>query len=198
MNNKFIIGMIVVLSLLLVAILIFVGVTLDADRDPIDKINHGLFGWNEDNESEVSHEAHEVFPEDENSSGESSEDSSSKNPFGGAVINHNSNSSASSNSSSSSSSSSGGSIWNPPSGSGSSGNSSSGSSESKPGKEMTYEEYIALDGTAQKEYMESFSDVAAFFDWLNAAKEKYEKENPSIEIGGDETIDLGEIIGGNS
>ena len=89
----------------------------------------------------------------------------------------------------------------------SSGNSSkpsSGSSSSKPtisdaeqdGK-MTYEEYMALDGKEQEKYMKSFSDVADFFDWYNAAKDKYEEENPSIEIG-DDPIDMDAIINGKN
>ena len=41
---------------------------------------------------------------------------------------------------------------------------------------MTYEEYMALDGKEQEEYMKSFSSVEAFFDWYNAAKDTYEKE----------------------
>ena len=43
--------------------------------------------------------------------------------------------------------------------------------------------------------MNSFDSVADFFAWYNAAKDEYEKQNPSVEIGGG-SIDLGDIIGG--
>lgn len=59
-----------------------------------------------------------------------------------------------------------------------------------------YEWYNALSGEQQVEFMGTFASMADFFEWYNAAKEEYEKENPSIEIG-DGNIDLGEIIAGN-
>ena len=62
---------------------------------------------------------------------------------------------------------------------------------------MTYEEYMALDGKEQEEYMKSFSSIDAFFDWYNDAKDTYEKENPSIEVG-DGPIDMNEIINGKN
>ena len=54
-----------------------------------------------------------------------------------------------------------------------------------------------MSGAEQQEYMMSFSSIEAFFEWFNAAKAKYDAEHPSIEIGGDGSIDLGDIIGGN-
>ncbi len=48
----------------------------------------------------------------------------------------------------------------------------------------------------QMQYMESFSSVEAFFSWYNAAKDAYGKANPSIEIGGDGSVDLDQILGG--
>ena len=45
----------------------------------------------------------------------------------------------------------------------------------------------------QKKYMESFSDVDAFFDWYNESKKTYEKGNPSFEVG-DGPINIGDII----
>lgn len=60
---------------------------------------------------------------------------------------------------------------------------------------MTYERYCSLSGEEQMAYMQTFDSLADFFDWYNAAKEAYEKENPGIEIG-DGNIDLGEIAGG--
>jgi len=40
--------------------------------------------------------------------------------------------------------------------------------------------------------MESFDDIEEFFEWYNKAKEKYEKDHPSIEIDGG-SIDLDKI-----
>ena len=62
--------------------------------------------------------------------------------------------------------------------------------------EMTYEKYNAMSGDEQLAFFETFDSVEAFIDWYNAAKEKYEKEHPYIEIDGGE-IDLDSIFGGN-
>lgn len=62
--------------------------------------------------------------------------------------------------------------------------------------EMTYEKYTAMSGDDQMEFFNTFASVEAFMDWYNAAKEKYEAENPAIEIEGGE-IDLDSIFGGN-
>lgn len=59
-----------------------------------------------------------------------------------------------------------------------------------------YEAFEALSGSEQMAYMQSFSSVEAFFAWYNAAKAAYEEANPSIEIGGDGSVDLDQIVGG--
>lgn len=61
---------------------------------------------------------------------------------------------------------------------------------------MTYEKFSSMEPAKQREYQESFKDIDAFFEWYNAAKEKYEKEHPSIEVG-DGSVDLEQIAGGN-
>lgn len=61
---------------------------------------------------------------------------------------------------------------------------------------ITYEEYNAMTAEKQQEYFNSFESVEKFFDWYNSAKSEYEKNNPSIEIGSDGSIDLGEIANG--
>ena len=61
---------------------------------------------------------------------------------------------------------------------------------------LTYEAYMAMSAEQQQAYFESFADVQSFFAWYNAAKAEYEKENSSIEIGGNGNIDIGDIIGG--
>lgn len=114
-----------------------------------------------------------------------------------------SSSSGSSSGNTSSRPSSGNTSSRPSSGSSSS-KPSSGSSSSAPsigdseedGK-VTYEEFMAMDGTEQEKYMNSFGDIDAFFNWYNDAKEIYEKENPSIEIGNG-PIDMEEIINGKN
>lgn len=62
-------------------------------------------------------------------------------------------------------------------------------------EEMTYEKFISMSPAKQREYQDSFDSVPEFFDWYNAAKEKYEKEHPSIEVDG--PIDMEQIAGGN-
>ena len=61
--------------------------------------------------------------------------------------------------------------------------------QTTPPEEMTYQDFIALTPEQQRLYQDSFNDLEAFFEWYNAAKEKYEEENPPIEIDG--PIDLG-------
>lgn len=56
-----------------------------------------------------------------------------------------------------------------------------------------YEEFLKKSPKEQQKYMESFSDIDAFFAWYNAAKDAYEKANPSIEAG-DGSINIGDII----
>lgn len=61
---------------------------------------------------------------------------------------------------------------------------------------LTYEEFMALSAQEQLEYIESFEDDAAFFEWYNAAKKEYDEKNSGTELDGG-TVDLGDIIGGN-
>lgn len=64
-----------------------------------------------------------------------------------------------------------------------------------PEGEITYEMYLGMSGDVQEAYMMSFDNIADFFVWLNTAKAEYEKLNPSIEIGGNGSINIGDIIG---
>lgn len=70
------------------------------------------------------------------------------------------------------------------------GNSSEGSATL-----LTYEQFQAMTGAEQFAYQSSFADLDAFFAWYNAAKETYEKENPSIEIGSDGVVDMEDLLG---
>lgn len=67
-----------------------------------------------------------------------------------------------------------------------------------PADKLTYEEYQALSGAEQMEYMNSFAAVEDFFAWYNEAKAKYDEEQNRIEIGGDGSIDLDDIINGKN
>ena len=62
---------------------------------------------------------------------------------------------------------------------------------------MTYEKFQSLSPSEQQAFMNSFESIDAFFVWYNAAKEKYEAENPDIEVNGG-SIDLGGIVGGSN
>ena len=63
---------------------------------------------------------------------------------------------------------------------------------------LSYEEYMALTPEEQQAYYESFEDFDAYFDWLNKAKEDYENNKDEIKIEGGGSLDLGDIIEGNS
>lgn len=63
-----------------------------------------------------------------------------------------------------------------------------------PDGEIDYETFVALDPAVQREYMESFESMDAFFEWYNAAKEAYEQAHPSIDVG-DGVIDLEDLFG---
>ena len=58
---------------------------------------------------------------------------------------------------------------------------------------VKYEDFLKMTSAEQQKYVNSFSNMEAFFDWYNAAKKNYEKENPPIEVGKDD-IDIGDII----
>ena len=60
---------------------------------------------------------------------------------------------------------------------------------------MDFATFQAMTGAEQRAFQESFEDLDAFFEWYNAAKEAYEKENPSIEIGPGGSVDLGGLDG---
>lgn len=219
MNYKVLMSIIAIIITILLAILLIWGTSsCDARSNPV-YIEGGNHSGNQNLEnSEESSSVHGI----EDSIFDNLEEGQLIGDFEGsdkpAQSGSNGNTTAASSSSSSSEQSSGssssgsrpsnrpssGSSSSAPSSGSSSSAPSSGSSSSQPttsdaelnGK-MTYEEYMALDGKAQEEYMKSFPDVASFFDWYNAAKDKYEKENPSIEIGGD-PIDMGAIINGKN
>lgn len=66
--------------------------------------------------------------------------------------------------------------------------------------EIGYAEFMAMSPADQRKFQESFgqdeASLDAFFAWYNAAKEKYEKENPPIDVGNG-TIDWDKLFGDN-
>lgn len=65
--------------------------------------------------------------------------------------------------------------------------------------ELTFEEYNAMSGKDQELYFKSFESVEAFFAWYNRVKAEYEAEHggSGIIIGGDGSINFGDLVGGN-
>lgn len=63
-----------------------------------------------------------------------------------------------------------------------------------PEGEIDYETFTAMDPALQRQYMESFESMDAFFEWYNAAKEAYEQEHPAIDVG-DGVIDVEDLLG---
>jgi hypothetical protein len=48
----------------------------------------------------------------------------------------------------------------------------------------------------QQAFFESFESYEAFFAWLEEAKRVYEENQNRTEVGGDGSIDVGDLIGG--
>lgn len=63
-----------------------------------------------------------------------------------------------------------------------------------PDGEIDYETFTAMEPALQRQYMESFESMDAFFEWYNAAKEAYEQEHPVLDVG-DGVIDLEDLLG---
>ena len=63
---------------------------------------------------------------------------------------------------------------------------------------VTYEEYNAMSGKEQEAFYKSFDSAQDYFKWRKAAKKAYEDSKNDIVIGGDGSIDLGEILNGKN
>lgn len=61
-------------------------------------------------------------------------------------------------------------------------------------KTLTYKEYISKTPAEQQAYFETFDSVAEFASWYNAAKAEYDANNSSVQLGGNGSIDLGDLI----
>ena len=56
---------------------------------------------------------------------------------------------------------------------------------------LTIEEYNAADWRVQDDYLKSFADTTAYFEWYHEAQRIYEEEQDREEIGGDGEVDMG-------
>lgn len=50
-------------------------------------------------------------------------------------------------------------------------------------EDVDYREFMDMTPAEQQAFMESFESIEAFFEWYEAAKAKYEEENPPIDVG---------------
>lgn len=57
--------------------------------------------------------------------------------------------------------------------------------------ETSFEQYNAMSGSEQAEFMESFESADAFFEWYAVAKAEYDANKKDIEISGNEVIVAG-------
>lgn len=73
-----------------------------------------------------------------------------------------------------------------------------GSTDTEESDAVTYEDWLGFSAEEQEAWMNTFDSMPAFFGWYNTAKKKYEEENPSIEIGPDGSVDMGDILNGKS
>ena len=67
----------------------------------------------------------------------------------------------------------------------------------KKAQDVTWEEYEAMTGEQRQAHYEKFASPEAYLKWMTDAKAAYEKSHPTIDVGKDGTIDIGEIIGKN-
>jgi len=59
---------------------------------------------------------------------------------------------------------------------------------------MTYEVYNSLHPSVQQQYFDTYENPMDFIEWYKKGKEEYDKLHPSIEIGEDGEINLGDYI----
>ena len=60
--------------------------------------------------------------------------------------------------------------------------------------EVTYEDYNNMTPAQQVEFFNTFESMEAFVKWYNEAKAAYDAEHGAIEIGGNGSVDLGDIV----
>ena len=65
-------------------------------------------------------------------------------------------------------------------------------------QDYTWEEYQAMSGEQRQEHFEKFESPEDYLTWMNDAKAAYDKAHPTIEVGKDGTVDIGDLINGNN
>lgn len=60
--------------------------------------------------------------------------------------------------------------------------------------QMEYEKFRDMKAAEQQAFLESFESLDAFFEWYNRVKEEYAAAHPSIEIGEDGVVDMGDLM----
>ncbi len=61
----------------------------------------------------------------------------------------------------------------------------------------SYETYMHMTTSEQSAFEETFLSSKEFYAWLKTAKQEYEEKQNYIEIGGDGSVDLGDLMSGN-
>ena len=76
------------------------------------------------------------------------------------------------------------------------------SGTTEPGAEeeatVTYEEYLAMTAEEQMAFFNSFADPLKYVECLDKAKAEYDANQEKIEIDGDSSIDIGDIVNGQN
>ena len=80
---------------------------------------------------------------------------------------------------------------------GTTGGSTAAPDTNKKAEDVTWEEYEAMTGEQRQAHFEKFASPEAYLKWMTDAKAAYDKAHPTIDVGKDGTIDIGEIIGKN-
>lgn len=84
------------------------------------------------------------------------------------------------------------------SGNNSNNNGGNTSTEEKKPEDYTWEEYEAMTGEERQEHFSKFASLEQYLNWFNKAKADYDKTHPTIEVGKDGTIDIGDLINGKN
>ena len=62
-------------------------------------------------------------------------------------------------------------------------------------RQLTYEGYNAMSGEDQKKVIDMFGSTDDFMRWYKAMEAQYKEAHPDVEIGGDGSINAGDLAG---
>ena len=65
----------------------------------------------------------------------------------------------------------------------------------EPDLSVTYEQYTQMTDAEQTAFRDAFDSLDDFFAWYNEAKDEYDEQNPSIDVG-DGSVDLEDLMNG--